>query len=122
MPIVDIEMVCAGEADFTAASAAQLASALGEIFKSPAGRTWVRLHSLPSSSYAENDVPLGPGELPVFVTVLHTHPPQNDARAKEAMEVTRCVASCVERPPERVHVQYAPAAAGRQAFGGRLVQ
>jgi phenylpyruvate tautomerase PptA (4-oxalocrotonate tautomerase family) len=122
MPIVDIEMVCSTPEDFAAASAAQLASALGEVFKTPAGRTWVRLHLLQSSCYAENDAPLSPQELPVFVTVLHAHPPQNDARAKEVMEVTRCIASCVERPPERVHVQYEPAAAGRQAFGGRLVQ
>jgi phenylpyruvate tautomerase PptA (4-oxalocrotonate tautomerase family) len=122
MPIVDIEVVCASELDFAVVSAPQLASALGDVFGTAPGRTWVRVHSLPSASYAENDSPVAAGELPVFVTVLHSHPPQGDARGKEAMEVTRCVASCLERPPERVHVQYAPAAAGRQAFGGRLIQ
>lgn len=122
MPIVDVELVCAREADLLAVPASRIASALGKVFGSPPGRVWVRLRWLPSSRYAENDAEVGAGELPVFVTVLHSHPPQGDARAKEAMEVTRCVASCLERPPERVHVQYAPAAAGRQAFGGRLIQ
>jgi len=34
----------------------------------------------------------------------------------------RAVAAAVGRSPERVHVQYAPAGAGRQAFGGVLVK
>ncbi len=36
--------------------------------------------------------------------------------------VTRTVAGCLSISPERVHVQYAPEAAGRQAFAGTLVR
>lgn len=60
--------------------------------------------------------------LPVFVTVLHAHMPDGDALAAEAQAITLAVAACLACPPECVHVQYAPEAAGRQAFGGRLVQ
>jgi hypothetical protein len=34
--------------------------------------------------------------------------------------ITEAIAGCLGRPPERVHVRYEPAAAGRQAFGGNL--
>ncbi len=61
-------------------------------------------------------------EQPVFVTVLHAHPPQGDARAQEAAALTQAVARALARPPERVHVQYAAAAAGRQAFGGEMLR
>jgi hypothetical protein len=67
--------------------------------------------------YAENDVTIAPTESPDFVTVLHAHPPYGDARAVEVLEIARAIATSVGRPVERVHVQYALAAAGRQAFG-----
>jgi len=67
-------------------------------------------------------VALQEGELPAFVTILHAHPPAGAALAAEVLAVTSAVANCLGRPAERVHVQYAPAAAGRQAFGGKLVE
>lgn len=121
MPVVDVELVCEAEAEFAAVSAQALADALGGAFGSPAGRTWVRARWLSRSAYAENQAALAPSELPVFVIVMHAHPPAGDALAAEVVAVTTTVAACLGRPPERVHVQYAPAAAGRQAFGGRLV-
>lgn len=122
MPIVDIEIVCVSVADSGATSARALADALGETFGSQPGRTWVRLHYLDSRDYAENAVELIALELPVFVTVLHAHPPDGAARETEAMAVTKVVAKCIGCPPDRVHVQYAPPAAGRQAFGGTLLE
>jgi len=37
MPIVDIEIVCASEADSTAVSPRELADVLGLVFQSPSG-------------------------------------------------------------------------------------
>ena len=121
MPIVDVELVCAKEQEVPAVSAAALASALGTVFASPPGGTWVRVRHLPSTAYAENECEPGAELLPVFVTVLQAHWPEGARLAEQIHQVTHAVASCLSRPPERVHVQYAPEAAGRQAFGGNLV-
>ena len=121
MPIVDIELVCATETEIATAKADLLADALGDVFGSPPGRTWVRLRFLGSAAYAENRSEPQESGLPVFVTVLHAHPPAGEALAAEVRAVTHAVANGLARPFERVHVQYAPAAAGRQAFGGDLV-
>jgi phenylpyruvate tautomerase PptA (4-oxalocrotonate tautomerase family) len=121
MPIVDVELVYAADREPPQVSASVLASVMGTVFGSPPGRTWVRVHYLPSSAYAENDRELDLEALPVFVTVLQAQPPEGEVLAREVVEVTRSVAQCVARPMELVHVQYAPPAAGRQAFGGNLV-
>lgn len=122
MPIVDVEII--GDAEPAAASGtlATLADALGAIFGTTPGRTWVRLRALPASAYAENGIAVTSAELPVFVTILHARPPDGAARAAEVLAVTRAVAAWARREAQRVHVQYAPAAAGRQAFGGKLVE
>ena len=122
MPIVDIELVCQSDAEFSAISARALADALGRAMASEAGHTWVRLHLLGSQAYAENDVSVDTADLPVFVTVLQAKLPAFPELAAEVKAITEAVAACVGRSLERVHVQYAPAAAGRQAFGGRLVE
>jgi hypothetical protein len=72
-------------------------------------------------SRGEFSLRLEGADLPVFVTVLHAHPPIDEALVSEAMTLTLAVAQCLPRAPERVHVQYAPAATGMQAIGGRLV-
>jgi phenylpyruvate tautomerase PptA (4-oxalocrotonate tautomerase family) len=122
MPIVDVEIVGEGASAGDAVSARALADALGPVFGSPAGRTWVRLRRLDRQAYAENEVALGEPDWPVFVTVQHAHPPAGPALASELAAVTQAVAQCVARSPERVHVQYAAAGAGRMAFGGRVVE
>ena len=125
MPIVDVELVCQTEAQFCAVSASALADALGAALGSVAGRTWVRKRYLSCNDYAENQVSVvdkTASDLPVFVTVLLSHPPTGSEREVEVKTITAVVAACVSRSPNCVHVQYAPAAAGRQAFGGRLVQ
>lgn len=80
------------------------------------------MRALDRAGYAENGVYLGAGELPVFVTVLRASLPQGGALQAEVSTITELVAQWVGRPPERVHVQYAPELAGRQAFGGRLIK
>jgi phenylpyruvate tautomerase PptA (4-oxalocrotonate tautomerase family) len=122
MPMVDVELVVRAESELESVSAQDLADDLGDIFRSPPGRTWVRLVALDTRQYAENRSTLATGDLPAFVTVLHARPPEGAARAEEVMAITLAVARVTGRPPERVHVRYAPAATGRQAFGGTLVE
>ena len=120
MPIIDIEFVRSTSETLPASAA--LASALGRALGTPAGRTWVRVRRLDPACYAENDATVSGAEQPVFVTVLHAHPPTGEALAAEARLLTQAVAACCDCLVERVHLQYAPPAAGRQAFGGVLVQ
>jgi len=120
VPIVDVEYV--GPDARPPSCAPTLASALGQVFGSPPGRTWIRVRHLPSSDYGENDVDPDPAQMPIFVTVLLAHMPRDEALEVQVRKVTNTVACCLSVAPERVHVQYAPPAAGRQAFGGELVR
>jgi phenylpyruvate tautomerase PptA (4-oxalocrotonate tautomerase family) len=121
MPIVDIEVVCDDEAALRDLSAKSLADALAKVFRSPPGRTWVRLRWLSPAAYAENDTTPKPDAWPVFVSVLKAHPPAGDALASEVRALTDTVAVETGRAASYVHVTYAPAAVGRQAFGGEVV-
>jgi hypothetical protein len=121
MPIIDVEFVHSAEAS-ALPNASTLAAAIGRALGTPPGRIWVRLRTLDANFYAENESSVSPSELPVFVTVLHAHLPGGPALAAEVQVLTQTVASCVGCSAERVHVQYAPAGAGRQAFGGSLVK
>lgn len=119
MPIVDVEIVCGTEG--APVSAQALADALGNAFGSAPGHAWVRVRLLDQLSYAENGATLGASDWPVFVTVQHAHLPEGAALQAELIAVTQAVAHSLGRAPERVHVGYAQPAAGRAAFGGRLV-
>lgn len=119
MPIVDVELV--GEADVSAEATQRLADALGTALSSRSGGTWVRVRVLSPACYAENDG--APDDvLPVFVTVLERKRPSGPALADRVAAVTRAVADATGRHPEHVHVLYDADAAGRLAFGGRLVE
>lgn len=122
MPIVDIELVAISERALSQILVNSLADSLGKVFGSQPGRTWVRLRFLSREAYAENETNLSIDQLPVFVTVLHAHPSKGAALMTEVNAITFALASCLDRDSERVHVQYAPAAAGRQAFGGKLAR
>ena len=122
MPIIDILVVCKTPEQVRAVSAQALADSLGQVFECAPGRTWVRTQTTAAARYAENGVRLAASELPAFVTVTHAHLPESGALAIEAHAVTAAVAKCIGRMNELVHVQYAPPGAGRQAFGGKLVE
>lgn len=122
MPIIDVEFVGTAAGGDHGSLATELAATLGRVLATPPGRTWVRVRTLDAACYAENESPVLPSALPVFITILHAHPPAGPALAAEAAELTRAIASCLAVSPGQVHVQYAPAAAGRQAFGGSLVE
>jgi phenylpyruvate tautomerase PptA (4-oxalocrotonate tautomerase family) len=121
MPIVDIHVVMPDGDRSSSGKAQALATKLGALLQASPGRVWVRMHALAAVDYAENAVEVGDDELPVFVTVLHAHPPQGEALAREAHAIAREVASVLGRAPGRVHIEYVPPGAGRIAFGGKLV-
>ena len=121
MPILDIERVLPEGADMPQGLSQALADAAGSVLGSAPGHTWVRLRSLPASAYAENGVPPDVNALPVFVTLLLAQAPQGEALAAQVLALTRAIAHTLGIDAARVHIQIAPPAAGRQAFGGGLV-
>lgn len=117
MPIVDIEIVGNLPAAEVATLAPVLADTIGATLAAPPGRTWVRMRLLAPDAYAENGGAPG-GDLPVFVTITRRELPAE--LAAEATAVCAVVAAATGRARDRVHVEYAPPAAGRIAFGGVL--
>jgi phenylpyruvate tautomerase PptA (4-oxalocrotonate tautomerase family) len=122
MPIVDIEVVVGANGGLAAGLAQSLADTVGRSLKSPPGRTWVRLHVLAREHYAENESAIEVDELPVFVTVLKWALPAREELQVEVSALTGAIAQVLGRAVSCVHVEYAPAARGRLAFGGRLVE
>jgi phenylpyruvate tautomerase PptA (4-oxalocrotonate tautomerase family) len=121
MPIVDVTIV-AGQGDRVDAGLTQtLADAIGHALDSPPGQTWVRLHVLAQDCYAENHASPESTDLPVFVAVLQRQVPHPSPLAESVSRLTKAVAEATGRPADRVHVEYAPSASGRVAFGGKLV-
>ena len=121
MPIVDVEIVVAPNGPLAADLAQSLADAAGRALGSPVGQTWVRLRPLALEHYAENESSLAPTELPIFVTVLKRALPGPAELTDEITRLTGSVAEVLRRNRTCVHVEYAPAASGRLAFGGKLV-
>ncbi len=122
MPIITLEVV-GGARDCLPAGLAQLlADAVGRALKSPAGKTWVRLRSLPLEQYAGNESSPEASALPIFVTILKRQPPQGADLENEIRMLTGAIAVALARPESCVHIEYAPSALGRLSFGGRLVQ
>ncbi len=121
MPILEIEIVVRPGESLPDGLAPDLADRAGTIFGSSPGGTWVKVRALSRADYAENGGGPPPAVLPVFVSVVRARMPAPDALQAEVARLTTAVAGLCRRPEENVHVVYAPAAAGRQAFGGKLV-
>jgi len=122
MPIVNVEIVLGAKDRVTQELTQSLADVLGRVLKTPPGQTWVRVHALPHDRYAENDARLDAAQLPVFVTTLKRTIPGVTQLEAEVSALTNAVAKVVGRPASCVHVEYAPAASGRLAFGGAIVR
>jgi phenylpyruvate tautomerase PptA (4-oxalocrotonate tautomerase family) len=122
MPIVTVELVVESASALEPGLAKAIADAVGRVFDSPAGQTWIRLHPLDRAHYAENGSPLELKELPVFVSVVKRQVPAGAELQAEVKLLTQAIARAVGRPVANVHVEYAPAALHRLAFGGKLVQ
>lgn len=119
MPIIDIELVTATEVPPDSGVTCALANELGDALEAAPGKVWVRLRILSSANYAENRVK---APEPVFVTVLASAPPEGDVLRRRVTAITEIVARLTRRKQAHVHVLFEPAARGRIAFGGRLVE
>lgn len=122
MPIVDVELVVEPNHTLSVGLAQSLADAVGRTLNSPSGQTWVRMRVLAREHYAENESLLESTDLPVFIRVLKRALPERAALALEIAALTSSIAKATGRNPASVHIEYAPAAAGRVSFGGRLVE
>jgi len=122
MPVVTVEFVSDSAFPIRDGLAQALADAVGRILGTPPGQTWVRLRSLQSNQYAENDVHPEATELPIFVTLLQRLPPSGAELQAQVASLTQAIAQVFGRPGSCVHIEYAAAASGRVSFGGRLVQ
>jgi phenylpyruvate tautomerase PptA (4-oxalocrotonate tautomerase family) len=122
MPIVTVEVVADPDRVLEHSLPQSLADAVGRVLKSPPGQTWIRLRSLRRDEYAENEAIVDSAELPVFVSVLERQPLAGATLQAEVTALTLAIAHVIGRPVTCVHVEYAPAAVGRAAFGGKLVQ
>jgi phenylpyruvate tautomerase PptA (4-oxalocrotonate tautomerase family) len=121
MPIVTIEQV-ADDAVVPGDLARRLADAIGEALGATPGRTWVRLRPIPRGHYAESGTSAEDTPRPIFVTVLRRAAPPAERLEAEAAALAHAVAQAMGRSADCVHVEFAPAAAGRLAFGGKLVR
>ena len=121
MPILDIEIVARHAEEIPADLAQSIATELGAALPVRSGGLWVRLHRLVPGSYAEN-VRAGESPAPVFVTWLENERPVGVALAKRIATITQTIARLTARSPEHVHVLFEPAARGRIAFGGELLE
>lgn len=122
MPIVTVELVGDEQRDRGSSLAQRLAHVIAKALHSPPGQTWVRVRWLRRDDYAENETPVRVGDLPVFVHVMKRLAPAGAELQAEVSALTEVIAREVGRSPSLVHVEYAPSAAGRMAFGGKLVQ
>lgn len=119
MPIVDVEIVSDRQEALQAHVTQALADELGAAFGAAPGKVWVKVRLLPFAQYAENG---GKSPMPVFVTITASAPPSGDDLKDRITKVTDAVARITRRGRENIHVEFLPAARGRIAFGGKLVE
>jgi phenylpyruvate tautomerase PptA (4-oxalocrotonate tautomerase family) len=122
MPIVTVEIVGDEQRTRERSLAQLLADAVAGVLDSSPGQTWVRVRWLGHENYAENGTAVSAGELPVFVSVLKRSPPVGPELEAEVSALTRAIADVIGRSANLVHIEYAPPAAGRVSFGGKLIQ
>jgi phenylpyruvate tautomerase PptA (4-oxalocrotonate tautomerase family) len=121
MPILEVEIISLTEDDDVEGIARRIAEAAAAVFRSKPAETWVKLTVIPIERYAENAGGPPAGVLPVFVRVLKRKLPRGSELRIEAQALTEAVAEVCGRPVENVHLEFAPDAQGRVAFGGRIV-
>ena len=119
MPILEIEIVGDSTPDKNLASRIALSS--GKILETKPGHTWVKVRTLPTDSYAENESCFNEVK-PVFVSVLLANLPSEDERARLATRLTEAVSAETGRPKDNVHLFFQPEGAGRASFGGELLR
>lgn len=120
MPILDVTIVLKEDETISGELASTLADAAATVFNSGPGQTWVLLSTIRRANYAENGG-APEGVFPVFVRVLKARLSDQEEMQQEVESLTAAVAATTGRPFENVHLIYEPPAAGRVAFGGRVV-
>lgn len=116
MPILDVEIV--SDATLEPGLAGRIAEAAAAVLASPPGTLWVKLRRLDVALYAEN---AAVAPQPVFVSVLKRGAPADDGAGEHA-RLANALARVIDVPVGHLHITYEPPAAGRQSFGGRLVE
>lgn len=122
MPILEVQIVGDPPTEIREGLAAHLAEAAADVLGSRPAGTWVKLQALPRADYAENGGGPDASIAPVFVRVLLRALPEGEVLRAQAHALARAIAGVCARSVDDVHVLYEPAAAGRIAFGGRLVE
>lgn len=119
MPILHIDII-GSPADQPADLAQQLADAAASALDSRPQGTWVKLQYIPVEHYAENEG-AETGVRPIIVSVIQADVPDGEDRQVQVSRLTEAIADAAGHPPENVHILLEPAARGRIAFGGNLV-
>ncbi len=122
MPILEVEIVCAEEEKLVQEWAQQIADLAASVFETGPTQTWVKLRKLESVCYAENGASRDEVPSPVFVSVTKKEMGDTETVRQEMKALTVGIAEILKKPGENVHIQYQPDAAGRIAFGGKLVE
>jgi phenylpyruvate tautomerase PptA (4-oxalocrotonate tautomerase family) len=122
MPILDVEVVLPPGEKLPEGMSAAIAEAAAVVFRTPPGQTWVRLHELSQGHYSENGGGPDPELQPVFVRVIKAAVSRESELQAEVLALTTAIAQVCTRRVENVHVLYDPPAAGRIAFGGRVLK
>jgi phenylpyruvate tautomerase PptA (4-oxalocrotonate tautomerase family) len=122
MPILDVLVVGEPPAAVRDDLARRIAEAAAAVLESRPQGTWVHVRVVPPADHAENAGGPDPGVAPVFVRILLRELPARDVLREQASRLAAAVAAACARPAEHVHLIYEPAALGRVAFGGRLVE
>jgi phenylpyruvate tautomerase PptA (4-oxalocrotonate tautomerase family) len=121
MPILEVSLALRDGETVPADLAARIAYAAGQVFNAPPGTVWVTLTPLGADRYAENATAHHDTPRPAFVRLTKAAADAVERRAAEAAALAAALGSVLDRPSSVVHVIYEPPAAGRVAFGGRLV-
>lgn len=122
MPQLEIDIVFRPNETLKGDCVQKLADAIGKVFDTPPGKTWVKINPVPRHYWAENKTVLPSHTGPVVVSVLKRTMPQPDQIEEEVKSLTRVIAGILERPDENVHIKYEADAVGRVAYGGKLVK
>ena len=121
MPILNVEIITRHKEHFRPELASELANRTGEIFRSGPGETWIKIVFIAKENYAETDS-TSENIYPVFVSVLKEKLPSPESMQAEVSKLTEVISKICDRPTENVHIIYLPKAAGRIAYGGKIVQ
>jgi len=119
MPILELEIVGRAE-DFPTDLAQLVADSAGVALNSRPQGTWVKIAFIESSRYAENGGAVD--QPPIVAKVLQAELPDTRTLKLQIAGLTHAISAATKRQESSVHVIMEPAAKGRIAFGGTLVE